>query len=43
MQSRQRLRVLTTGKAELDGLTARFQAAKKALDMKIGIWHSREQ
>ena len=27
--------VLTTGKAELDGLTARFQAAKKALDMKI--------
>lgn len=28
--------VLTTGKAELDGLTAEvLQAAKKALDMKI--------
>lgn len=27
--------VLTIGKAELDGMTARFQASKKALDMAI--------
>ena len=27
--------ILTLGKAELDGMTARFQASKKALDMKI--------
>lgn len=27
--------VLTIGKAEVDGMTARFQALKKALDLKI--------
>lgn len=27
--------VMTLGKAEIEGMTARFQAAKKSLDMKI--------
>lgn len=27
--------LMTLGKAELEGMTARFQASKKALDMKI--------
>ena len=27
--------ILTIGKAEVDGMTARFQALKKALDLKI--------
>lgn len=27
--------IMTVGKAEIDGMTARFQALKKALDLKI--------
>ena len=34
-KEQQAFAVLTIGKAEVEGMTARFQAAKKALDMKI--------